>query len=224
MREDGRMVQGNDDSGQGSFRVVLFDLLSALLDSWALWDRMAGSSGAGRRWRFRYLQLTYAAEHYSPYETLVLRAAREVGLEDKVAGELIERWDELRPWPEVGEVLHRLQQVVPTAVVTNCSEELARRAVACSGTAFPVVVSAERAGFYKPRPEPYRLALAELGVKAEEVLFVAGSAYDVPGAQRVGMQVFWHNRLGLSRPEQVGAPLAEAETLSPLLRFFGSEV
>ena len=27
-----------------------------------------------------------------------------------------------------------------------------------------VIVTSERAGFYKPRPEPYRLALTELGL------------------------------------------------------------
>jgi beta-phosphoglucomutase-like phosphatase (HAD superfamily) len=42
--------------------------------------------------------------------------------------------------------------------------------------------SSERAGFYKPDPHPYRLALDELHVEPQDCLFVAGSPmiYSVP--------------------------------------------
>ena len=33
------------------YDAVLFDLLSALLDSWTLWTEVAGNPGAARRWR-----------------------------------------------------------------------------------------------------------------------------------------------------------------------------
>jgi hypothetical protein len=49
------------------YAAVLFDLLTALLDSWSLWDRVAGGPEAGRRWRMRYPQLTYGAGRYRPY-------------------------------------------------------------------------------------------------------------------------------------------------------------
>ncbi|MCJ7630131.1 MAG: HAD hydrolase-like protein, partial [Longimicrobiales bacterium] len=62
---------------------------------------------------------------------------------------------------------------------------------------FSVVVSAETAGACKPNPQPYRLALSELNLRPERVLYVAGSPYDVIGASEVGMPVFWHNRVGL---------------------------
>lgn len=55
--------------------VVLFDLLTALLDSWSLWNAVAGGSEPGLRWRLRYLQLTYGATGYVPYEELVRRSA-----------------------------------------------------------------------------------------------------------------------------------------------------
>jgi 2-haloacid dehalogenase len=50
---------------------VLFDLLSGLLDSWSLWNDVAGSANAGRAWRDEYLALTYSAGDYQPYESLV---------------------------------------------------------------------------------------------------------------------------------------------------------
>ena len=41
------------------FDAIVFDLLTALLDSWTLWNDVAGSEEAGRRWRGEYLKLTY---------------------------------------------------------------------------------------------------------------------------------------------------------------------
>lgn len=180
---------------------ICFDLLTALLDSWALWEVVAaeaGSPGQGQPWRHAALRLVTNARAYRPYEELVAAGAREVGLGEDLAGRLIARWSELRPWPEVPTVLARLG--MPLATATNCPEALARAGVAALGNPFAVVVSAERAGAYKPDPRPYQLALDDLGIPAGRVLFVAGSSHDVGGALRIGMPVLWVNRLGLPMP------------------------
>lgn len=106
---------------------VCFDLLTALLDSWSLWERVAteaGAPGHGRVWRETALRLVTAAGDYRPYEALVAEAARTVGLAAGCASALQERWSELRPWPEVPAVLVRLG--MPLATATNCPEVLAR--------------------------------------------------------------------------------------------------
>ncbi len=198
-------------------RAVLFDLLTALIDSWTLWDAVAGDAD-GRRWRAAYLRNTYSTAAYRPYEALVREAAVEVGLPPTVADRLMERYEELAPWPEVAEVLGALDGQIPLAVVTNCSEALARVAAARTGIAFEVVVSAERARFYKPHPRPYRLALEALGAAPETSLFVAGSAYDLFGASAVGMPVFWHDRIGMEPPPDAPAPIARHDSLFPLRR------
>ena len=178
------------------YDAVIFDLLTALIDSWTLWNDVAGSPGDGMKWRRRYLEITYGCGPYRPYETLVREAARDVGLSESLGGELERRWGELRPWSEARGVLAGIP--VPLAVATNCSVRLGRQAAERVGVPFKVVVTAESAGFYKPRPEPYRAVLAALGTMPERTLFVAGSASDVPGAKGVGMPVYWHNRVGLS--------------------------
>lgn len=199
------------------YDAVLFDLLTALLDSWTLWDRVAGSREAGRAWRAAYLGLTYGCGAYRPYETLVREAAARTGLDAAKADELARRWDELEPWDDVQELLARID--VPMGVVTNCSEALGRRAAARVGVPFEVVVTSERAGFYKPDPRPYRLALEELNLPAERVLFVCGSAFDLVGTGRVGLPTLWHNRAGLSRPAEAPAPVAERRTLRELIPY-----
>jgi len=201
-------------------RAVLFDLLTALLDSWTLWNRAAGSDAAGRRWRAAYLERTYGCGAYRPYETLVREAAAASGLDYSRADSLEAAWDELRPWDDAREVLGQLAGRFRLGVVTNCSERLGQRAARAVGIPFEVVVTSERAGFYKPDPAPYRLALAELGLPAERVFFVAGSGFDLIGTAAVGMATLWHNRAGLARPAQAPAPLAERRSLRELLPFF----
>jgi len=202
------------------YHAVLFDLLTALLDSWALWDSVAASEAAGRAWRSAYLRLTYDAGAYRSYEALVAQAAFATGLGRDAAETLAARYGELQPWPGVTAALGRLADAgVRLGVATNCSEALGRVAADRVGVAFAAVVTAERAGFYKPDPRPYRLALAELGVAPEQCLFVAGSAYDLVGASRVGLPVWWHNRIGMAKPAEAPAPLRHTRDLDELATF-----
>ena len=198
------------------YRAILFDLLTALLDSWALWNRVAGGEAAGRAWRAAYLGLTYGCGAYQPYESLVALAARNTGLPEAKARELEEGWGELAPWPEAPQVLRELSAAHRLGVVTNCSERLGKAAAKRIGVVFEVIVTAERAGFYKPHPAPYELALKELGLPAQEVLFVAGSAFDLFGTARVGLDTWWHNRVGLAAPEGVPPALRQARSLEAL--------
>ena len=179
------------------YDAVVFDLLTALIDSWTLWNAVAGSEEGGLRWRRRYLELTYQAGAYVPYEGLVERAATETGLPASVAANLALRWNELPPWPETHAVVAELARRVPLGIVTNCSQRLGLIATHRAGGPFAAVVTAESVGFYKPRPETYRAVLDAMKAAPLRTLFVAGSAADVPGARAAGMTVYWHNRIGL---------------------------
>ena len=197
------------------YRAVLFDLLTGLLDSWTVWNRVAGGEAAGRKWRAAYLELTYGCGAYRPYETLVAEAAGAAGLPQEMAAKLESEWHTLKPWEEAPGILRGLDCTL--GVVTNCSERLGRAAAARIGVPFEVIVTSERAGFYKPRPEPYRLALSELKLEAKDVLFVAGSGFDLIGTSRVGLDTYWHNRVGLKRPDAAPPPMREARSLQGLL-------
>ena len=200
------------------FDAVVFDLLTALLDSWTVWNRAAGSEGDGLRWRRDYLRLTYGCGAYRPYEDLVAEAARNVGLKQFHADALASRWTELLPWPEATGVLGALAgRGIPLGVATNCSTAQGHQAAARVGVPFGAVVTSQEAGFYKPRPEPYLAVIKRLGTAPERTLFVAGSPADVPGASGVGMPVFWHNRVGLRFLADGARPFMVADTLNPLL-------
>jgi 2-haloacid dehalogenase len=198
------------------YDAVAFDLLTALLDSWTHWNRAAGSAEDGLRWRREYLALTYAAGAYRPYTDIVRQAATQADIKPFCVEALLASWGELPPWPETRKVLTTLAERAPLGVVTNCSVTLGAAASACTGIGFAAIVTAESAGFYKPRPEPYRALLRLLGTAPARTLFVAGSAADVPGATSVGMPVFWHNRMGL-QPFDAARPDFIAVSLEPLL-------
>jgi 2-haloacid dehalogenase len=198
-------------------RAVLFDLLTALLDSWAVWNAVAGSETAGGAWRAEYLRLTYGCGAYVPYEQLVRAAACTTGLPDTAADALTERWTELAAWPGAQQVLDTLQGRTKLAVVTNCSRRLGGLAALRLKTRWDCVVTAEEAGYYKPDPRPYRLALARIGVPATEAAFVAGSGYDLFGTSAVGLRTYWHNRVGLKRPDRAPPADFESPTLDHLI-------
>jgi 2-haloalkanoic acid dehalogenase type II len=197
------------------FEAIAFDLLTALVDSWSLYARVAGSEALGRTWRLASLRLVTAQGSYRPYEDILAEAAAEVGLPPAKRDELVERWGELKPWPGARETLDRLAGR-RLAIVTNCSQRLADTAAAATGGRFELVMSAERAGAYKTDPRAYRAALAALNLSPDRVLFVAGSPHDVPGAGRVGMPVYWHNRQRQPVPDGSPPPLFDEPDLRRL--------
>ena len=198
-----------------NFNAIAFDLLTALVDSWTLWANVARGGELGRLWRTTSLRIITSAGVYQPYEEMIRRAAVEVGLAPARTDELIARWAEIKPWPETPAVLGRLRQR-RLAIVTNCSQRLAEIAAAATGGIFEVVMSAERAGFYKTDPRAYLAGAQALGVNPAEILFVGGSAHDVPGAAGAGMKVYWSNRQGLPVPPGAPMPFVDARDLNAL--------
>jgi 2-haloacid dehalogenase len=199
------------------YDAVLFDLFTALMDSRPLWREVAGSASAGASWRKESSRIACSTGTYRPFGETIEEAARLAGVTPERTADLLRGMGErLRPWREAPDVLERLSECVRIGVVTNCSEELGQRAAARVGVHFESVVTAEAAGAYKPRPEPYLLALERLGVEPSRALFVAGSPADINGARGAGMSVCWHNRLRLPLEEQRAAD-AEFDSLEPLV-------
>jgi 2-haloalkanoic acid dehalogenase type II len=195
------------------YDAVGFDLLTALLDTWSLFADVAGGRDLGMRWHAASQSLL-RGKRYRPFEDILREAADGVGIEGAKADELIVRWGESTPWPDVPGVLPHLNPYT-RFIVTNCSERLGTLAAARVGK-FDLVMTAERAGAYKPDPRPYSAALDALNLHRKRVLFVAGSAHDVGGAARAGMDVYWANRGRVPAPTD-GKAIREEEDLRGLI-------
>lgn len=209
-----------ETNGPISVDVIAFDLLSALNNSVPVWELVAHSPDVGRAWHFNSLRLNASVGAYVPYDYLLRRAAEATGLSPNLASQLIEHWGEIRPWPDTAGVLATLAGR-RLAIVTNCTQELAELTTSVTGADFELVMSAERAGAFKPDPRAYQAALKALGLEPRQVLFVAGSVYDISGAGALGMPVYWANRYDAAVPAGAPAPLVNAPDLLHLPALLG---
>ena len=194
---------------KSKYDAIVFDLLTGLIDSWSLWNEIAGSELKGRDWRSRYLQITYKTFEYKKYEDLVLLSAQQAGLKNTNAFKLIDEWERLKPWPEVNMVLNKLKDKFALGVATNCSIKKGNEAIELIDVKFNSTVTAEEVGFYKPHPEMYNCILKKMNTSPSRTLFVAGSPFDIEGAKSMDMDVYWHNRVGLSHVNEKKADYVE---------------
>src|SRR3981081_1100207 len=107
-----------------AYAAVGFDLLTALLDTWALWSSVAGDRALGMRWHGASQELL-RGKRYRPFEDIVRESASAVGIDRTGASELLQRWGDFEPWADVPPVLERLEGT-KRFVVTNCSRKLGR--------------------------------------------------------------------------------------------------
>jgi 2-haloacid dehalogenase len=115
---------------------------------------------------------------------------------DEVAA-LVSAIERLRPFSDVLETLERLKaHGFALVVLSNGDPDMLGRGVPFSGTAhlFDRVISVAEAGAFKPHVATYRTACEILGLRAEQVLFVANHAFDCVGAKGFGMRTVFVDR------------------------------
>jgi 2-haloacid dehalogenase len=103
----------------------------------------------------------------------------------------------LRPFPEWTEALDALGGT-PLAILSNGSPKMLKMVVENAGweRKFRHILSVDAVKVYKPHPSVYQLAVAALGVKPDEIVFVSSNGWDVAGAKAFGFRTVWLNRSG----------------------------
>jgi 2-haloacid dehalogenase len=142
------------------------------------------------------------AEKERPYadSQVIDREAAEqvaacVGLTDAAAlDRLATAGQRLAPWDDSVAGLARLAGRFPVLALSNSSRRSLLRLNAHAGLRWHQVLSAEDARAYKPDPEVYRLAIEAAGCPPERVLMVAAHAWDLRGAQALGMSTAYVRR------------------------------
>jgi len=93
------------------------------------------------------------------------------------------------PRPEMYEVLLALPEDLLVGLLSNNYPEISQYLRAEeSFDRFDAAVFSNEVGVKKPDPRAYELALAELGLAPEEVLFVDDNPENIAAARRLGMQ------------------------------------
>ncbi|MGC0273689.1 haloacid dehalogenase type II [Pseudactinotalea sp. Z1739] len=146
----------------------------------------------------------YAASHELDREA-AQHVADAVGVEDAAALARLARSGRcLSPWPDTVAGLARLAVQRPLIGLSNASRSALLGLNFHAGLRWHQALSAEDARTYKPDPSVYELAVAAAGAEPQRLLMVAAHAWDLRGAQKLGMRTAY-----VARP--VGDPPASTD-------------
>jgi len=148
------------------------------------------------------------------------QAATSSGLRDA----LMQAYLELSPYPEVISTLAELRErKLRMAILSNGSPYMLEAAVDNAGLKgiFEAVLSVESVGVYKPDPRVYQMAVDQLALPREQILFLSSNGWDAVGAKSFGFHTFWINRAGAPVERLGNEPDAILENLAGLLRMLG---
>lgn len=107
---------------------------------------------------------------------------------------LVGKIEKLRPFPEVPEALARLQTKYKLVVLSNGDPDMLETAKRYHKIPFDRVISVAEANSFKPHVATYTRAAEIMGVRMDEVLFVANHAFDCIGAKSAGMRTAFIDR------------------------------
>ncbi|KAJ9414477.1 HAD-like domain-containing protein [Fusarium oxysporum] len=197
-------------------KAVFFDFMGTCLD----WHRSvvqalppaipeAEASKLALEWRRRYFianseRLAQKLEPEDIDDTLirVLDNVLEDSPEHKrhfdapIKEQLITAWHSQPAWPEVRKAIQSIRDDLGLEVFVhaNGTTRLQLDLTRFAGLNFNMLFSSQLLGTYKPDLEAYNKALRLVKLKPEEVVLVAAHAYDLRGAQNVGIKTIYIHR------------------------------
>lgn len=102
--------------------------------------------------------------------------------------------ERLRCFPDVPAALARLKTKFKIVVLSNGDPDMLEAAKQYHGIPFDRVISVAESGSFKPHVVTYTKAAEVMGVRLDEVLFVANHAFDCIGAKAAGMHTAFIDR------------------------------
>ncbi|HSF85790.1 MAG TPA: haloacid dehalogenase type II [Acidimicrobiia bacterium] len=210
--------------------VIVFDVNETLLDLRALrpgFESAMGSADAMGEWFARMLHGSLVANHVGAYRPfgeigtdalVALADKRGVELSRESAAEVVAGMRTLPPHPDVIPALERLRDGgFRLVTLTNGSADAVASQLANSGVAphIELAMSVDAVQRFKPAPDVYLTAAAQLGVDVDAMLMVAAHDWDIVGARSVGIPGAYIDRPSVRwampdrLPDLVGADLGD---------------
>jgi len=194
--------------------VLVFDVNETLLDLGALdshFVRIFGNAAVRHKWFGLVLRNALSLTITGGYQDFVavgsasLRMVadqQEVALTDEDRAAISSTMTSLPAHDDVASNLDRLAKAgFRMAALTNSPQDAAVGQLGNAGIAhhFERIMSVSPTGKFKPAPEVYQMAAAELGVEPESMTMVAAHDWDVAGAMAVGCRGAYIMRPGMVR-------------------------
>lgn len=203
-------------------KACLFDAYGTLFDVHAPVHRLAAridgdAEAVAALWRQKQVQYTWLRslmDAYAGFDTVTAEAldhalaVHGIG-DDALRADLLAAYQEIDVYPEVpASLAHMHAAGLPTGVLSNGEGASVRAAAhhAGIGTELTHILSADRAGVFKPDARVYQLGPDTLDLPARRICFVSANAWDVAGAAHFGYTVIWVNRFGQARENLPGKP------------------
>lgn len=120
---------------------------------------------------------------------------------------LMDAWQNLSPFPEVVNALHRLYKRFKLVALSNGEpnflDHLVNNRIQYD---FDKIISVEVIGAYKPHPGVYRRAARELELEVGECMMVSSNSFDIVGARTCGFRAAFVDRYGYPYEETPYVP------------------
>ena len=137
-------------------------------------------------------------------------AFRVLGLSgdaQQAAAACVHQMGQNEPFEDTMRFLERAGQRWTLALLTNADDDFISPLLERHGLSFRSVVTSESARAYKPASGGFLRVLQEVGVSAEDAVYVGDSPFDdVHGSRLVGMRAAWLNRSGAEFDSSLLAP------------------
>ncbi len=139
-------------------------------------------------------------KEHTPYREIGFRALAytleraDIQHTDAEVSDLISNIERLRCFPDVPAALAKLQTTYKIVVLSNGDPDMLETAKQYHGIPFDKVISVAEANSFKPHVATYTKAAEIMGVRMDEVLFVANHAFDCIGAKAAGMHTAFIDR------------------------------
>ena len=154
----------------------------------------------------------------------LLDAAKQcqVLLSEEQLNDIMNEYRQINIWNDVKPALQQLKEMdVKMCFLSNMTDEMITQGSnnADINHYFKNRLSADKVRMYKPSPIAYQMGIDYLGLKKEEILFVAFAGWDMAGAKWFGYPTYWVNRLNMPSENLDASPNGIGETLSGLAAF-----
>lgn len=106
---------------------------------------------------------------------------------DAEVSDLISNIERLKCFPDVPAALAKLHTKYKIVVLSNGDPDMLETAKQYHGVSFDKVISVAESNAFKPHVATYTKSAEIMGVRMDEVLFVANHAFDCIGAKSAGM-------------------------------------
>lgn len=214
-------------------KLLIFDVNETLLDLAPLKKRInenLRNSSAFDSWFSKLLQFALVETTTGQYRdfgeigkaTLQMTAQKySVDLSEEKIQEILNPITGLDPYPEVPGALKDLKEAgYKIVALTNGGQQTVEQQLKYAGLTgfFDAIYSVESVKKFKPHPATYNYVLEKQDITSGDTMLIAAHAWDIVGAQRVGLQTGFINRPGKFLYSHGDKPTISANSLKELAK------